>query len=163
MAVLALAAALAPPPNGILVVGQNLGGVRLGMTLAQVERALGTRYGRCRSCAQTTWYFAYRKFRPEGAAVRFRRGHVDAVWTLWSPLGWRTRDATLAIGMNALEVNSRYGSWDADTQTVVPPEGPTTTTTAGLPDLDTAPTGADTTVPAGTDTTAPATTDTTGG
>jgi hypothetical protein len=110
MAVLALAAALALPTNGILVVGKSLGGIRLGMTPAQVEHVWGKRYGRCRSCRQTTWYFAYRKFRPEGAAVRFRRGRVDSVWTLWSPLGWRTRDATLAIGMNALEVNSRYGA-----------------------------------------------------
>jgi hypothetical protein len=110
VAVLALAAALALPPTGILVVGKSLGGIRLGMTPAQVEQAWGNHYGRCRSCSQATWYYAYRKFRPEGAAVRFRRGRVDAVWTLWSPLGWRTRDAKLAIGMNALEVNARYGA-----------------------------------------------------
>lgn len=44
-----------------------------------------------------------------------------------------------------VEVNPRYGSWDADQLTVVPPEGPAApTTTLGLPDAGTA-----TTVPAG--------------
>jgi hypothetical protein len=110
VALFALTVALALPPTGVLVVGRSLGGVELGMTPAQVQHVWGTRYGRCRGCADETWYFTYRKFRPEGAAVRFRSGRVSAVWTLWSPLGWRTRDAKLAIGMNALAVNGRYGA-----------------------------------------------------
>jgi hypothetical protein len=110
VALLALTVALALPPTGVLVVGSSLGGVELGMTPAQVQHVWGTRYGRCRGCADETWYYTNRKYRPDGAAVRFRRGRVSAVWTLWSPLGWRTRDAKLAIGMNALAVNGRYGA-----------------------------------------------------
>jgi len=49
-----------------------------------------------------------------------------------------------------VEVNPRYGSWDAETMTVVPPEGPESTTTT-LPDLGTAPA----TVPATATTPAP--------
>lgn len=54
-----------------------------------------------------------------------------------------------SLGAAEVDVNQRYGSWDEDTLTVVPPEGPETPSTT-LPDLGTAP--AD-----------PATTDTTGG
>ena len=97
------------PAHGVLVPGRSLGGVRLGMTPAQVQSIWGTRYGRCRGCAHTTWYYNYRRFRPEGAAVRFRRGRVDAVWTLWLPPGWHTPDG-LRLGQNALEVNVRYGA-----------------------------------------------------
>lgn len=43
-----------------------------------------------------------------------------------------------ALGSAEVEVNSRYGRWDADTMTVVPPEGPSTPSTT-LPDLGTAP------------------------
>ena len=106
----ASAAALALPPHGILAVAKSLGGLRLGMTRTQVEHAWGTNHARCRNCRATTWYFNYRKFHPEGAAVEFRRNRVSAVWTLWSPLGWRTRDARLALGQNALQVNVRYGA-----------------------------------------------------
>lgn len=49
-----------------------------------------------------------------------------------------------ALGDAEIEVNPRYGSWDEETLTVVPPEGPESTTTT-LPDLGTAPA----TVPAG--------------
>jgi hypothetical protein len=110
VALLAVAITLALPPTGVLAVGKSLGGIQLGMTPAQVQHTWGNRYSRCRNCAEPTWYFNYRRFHPEGAAVRFQRGRVSAVWTLWSPLGWRTRDRTLAIGMNALEVNARYGA-----------------------------------------------------
>jgi hypothetical protein len=110
MAVLALAAAFALPVHGILAVGKSLGDVRLGMTPAQVEHAWGTTHAHCRNCRRTTWYFNYRKFRPQGAAVEFARGRVAAVWTLWRPRGWRTRDGGLSLGENALEVNARFGA-----------------------------------------------------
>jgi hypothetical protein len=111
MAVLAAAfAVLALPAHGVLVVGKSLGGVRLGMTPEQVERQWGTNHAGCRNCRATTWYFNYRKFRPQGAAVQFRRNRVSAVWTLWSPPGWRTRDGKLALGQNALQVNIRFGA-----------------------------------------------------
>lgn len=109
-AALALAAASAAlPQHGVLVPGRSLGGIRLGMTPAQVQALWGTRYGRCRGCVQPTWYFNYRKFQPQGAAVRFRRGRVDAVWTLWLPPGWHTPGG-LRLGQNALEVTVRYGA-----------------------------------------------------
>ena len=106
---LATALILLLPKQGVLVTGKSLGAVRLGMTPAQVQTLWGTRFGRCRGCAQPTWYFNYRRFHPEGAAVRFRRGHVDAVWTLWSPPGWRTRSG-MKLGVPALEVNVRFGA-----------------------------------------------------
>jgi hypothetical protein len=107
--VLVLALSLMLPQHGVLVPGKSLGGVRLGMTPAQVQSTWGMRYGRCRGCAQETWYYNYRRFNPEGAAVRFRRGRVDAVWTLWLPRGWHTPGG-LQLGQNALEVNVRYGA-----------------------------------------------------
>jgi len=97
------------PQHGLLVPGRSLGGIRLGMTPAQVQTVWGTRYGRCRGCTQPTWYYNYRAFRPEGAAVRFHRGRADAVWTLWLPPGWHTLGG-LRLGQNALEVNVRYGA-----------------------------------------------------
>ncbi|HMQ25914.1 MAG TPA: peptidylprolyl isomerase [Acidimicrobiales bacterium] len=46
-----------------------------------------------------------------------------------------------ALAAADVEVNPRYGTWDAETLTVIPPEGPTTPTTLPvLPDPGTAPT-----------------------
>jgi hypothetical protein len=108
VSLLAVALALALPQHGVLVPGRSLGGVRLGMTQAEVADAWGTSYGRCRGCKRTTWYFNYEKFHAEGAAVRFRRGRVDAVWTLWKPQGWRA--GPLTLGAPAAEITSRYGA-----------------------------------------------------
>jgi hypothetical protein len=105
---LALAIAFALPKNGALVPWRSLGGVSLGMTQAQVQRVWGPTFGRCKRCAQTTWYFTYEPFRPEGAAVRFRRGRVDAVWTLWKPPGWHLGALVLDTPASALT-----GRWTA--------------------------------------------------
>lgn len=102
------AVAAAPPIHGVLVPGQSLGGVRLGATPAQVERAWGKRHGVCRSCRQTTWYFNFRRFEPQGAGVEFRRGRVAAIFTLWAPEGWRTNRG-LRIGNNAARITEVYG------------------------------------------------------
>jgi hypothetical protein len=107
--VLALAFSLLLPNPGVLVPGKSLGGVRLGMTQAEVRADWGTVHGRCRGCTQETWYFNYRKFRPQGAAVRFSKGRVDAVWTLWQPPGWRTSNGLL-LDVPAAEVNTHYGT-----------------------------------------------------
>ena len=96
--VAAIALAVALPHHGTFVPGRSLGGVRLGMTTAQVERAWGTVHGGCRGCARTTWYFTYKRFDPHGAGVELVRGHVVAIFTLWSPTGWQTADRRLAIG-----------------------------------------------------------------
>ena len=104
MSLLAVALAIALPQHGVLVPGRSLGGVQLGMTQPQVERAWGTNYGRCRNCVRKTWYFNYEKYHAEGAAVRFRNGRVDAVWTLWKPDGWRA--GKLALGAPAPAVTA---------------------------------------------------------
>ena len=72
-------AAAGPPAAGVLV--PDLGGVELGWTQAQVERAWGRAYGRCRSCPRPTLYFNLFAFRPEGAGVELRHGRVGAVFT----------------------------------------------------------------------------------
>ena len=92
----------------MLVPGKSLGGLRLGMTEAQVRVAWGGRYGRCSNCVEPTWYFNYRKFEPDGAGVSFRRGRVDAIFTLWSPAGWHT-DRKLRIGDAAPLATQLYG------------------------------------------------------
>jgi hypothetical protein len=101
-----VALSLLLPHRGAFVPWQSLGGVRLGMTPAQVEQRWGTSHGRCRACKQETWYYNYKPFHPEGAAVRFTRGTVDAVWTLWSPPGWHVGD--LVVGAAEQEVTKRY-------------------------------------------------------
>ncbi len=57
-----------------------------------------------------------------------------------------------ALASAEVDVNQRYGSWDDETMTVVPPEGPTSPSTTSLPDLGTAPSGSgatDATAPSG--------------
>ena len=60
--VLSGSAAAALPRHGTLVPGRSLGGIRLGEPAAQVRAALGSKFGVCRGCATTTWYFTYRTF-----------------------------------------------------------------------------------------------------
>ena len=105
--VVVAAAAANPPRVGILVPGRSLGGVRLGASPARVTRAWGRRNGVCRGCRVRTWYFNYRLFRPQGAGVEFRRGRVSALFTLWSPHGWRSSDG-IAIGDPISRVTGRY-------------------------------------------------------
>jgi hypothetical protein len=100
-------AAAAPPAHGLLVPGESLGGVRIGMTTARVKALWGTRFGRCRECARETWYFNYRRFRPQGAGVVFQRGRVIHVFTVWKPDGWRTTGG-LVLGASQLDVTRRY-------------------------------------------------------
>jgi hypothetical protein len=102
-------AAAALPNPGVLVPGRSLGGVTLGMTKAQVRRAWGTRFGRCRACSDETWYFNYRPFEPQGAGIVFRRGRVVRVFTLWQPEGWRTTEAVL-LGAPEGDVTDTYGA-----------------------------------------------------
>jgi hypothetical protein len=102
------AAPAGPPPAGVVVPGRSLGGLRLGMTLEQVEAAWGRAYGRCRSCARPTLYFNLYAHRPEGAGVELRRGRVSAVFTLWAPGAWRTTRG-VQIGDSVAEVTATYG------------------------------------------------------
>jgi hypothetical protein len=98
----------APPGAGILVPGRSLGGLELGVTKAEVERAWGRAYGVCRSCRRETWYFNYYAFEPRGAGVELERGRVTAVFTIYSPGGWRTTRG-LSLGDSATRVRSFYG------------------------------------------------------
>src|ERR671934_2213223 len=108
MRLLAVLTAALLPHAGTFVPGQSLGGVRLGMTQAQVERLWGSDHGVCRSCPRATWFYAYKVFDPKGAEVQFERGRVVAVATLWSPPGWRT-SRTLQIGDETARITLVYG------------------------------------------------------
>jgi hypothetical protein len=96
VASLALAALLVPlsfaggTESRVFVPGESLGGVRLGMSKAQVLRAWGRRHGVCRECSRTTWYFNERSFEPQGTGVVFERGRVVQAFTVWQPSGWTT-------------------------------------------------------------------------
>ena len=108
MSLVALALTLLLPQHGALVPGHTLGGVRLGMTPTDVRRVWGSSFGRCRGCERETWYFNYEKFHPEGAAVLFRKGRVDAVWTLWKPPGWHV--GKLELGAASAALAARWGA-----------------------------------------------------
>jgi hypothetical protein len=97
------------PPAGVLVPGSSLGGLRLGMTKAQVGAAWGARHGRCRDCRDETWYFTYAPFSPAGAGVAFRSGRVAAIFTLGEPRGWRTSRG-LRIGDSSVKAARLYRS-----------------------------------------------------
>jgi hypothetical protein len=107
-AALAGPAAAAPARHGILVRGESLGGLRLGATRMQVVEVWGTTHGVCRSCTRPTWYFNYRPFEPQGLGVELRSGRVRALFTLWQPEGWRTREG-LRLGDAEALVTARYG------------------------------------------------------
>jgi hypothetical protein len=108
MLVAALALAIALPQHGVVVPGKSFAGLGLGATAGRVQGTWGRRYGRCRDCARPTWYFTYKQFEPQGAAVSFRNGVADGYYTIWSPPGWHT-DRGLAIGDPAPRVTQVYG------------------------------------------------------
>lgn len=69
----------------------------------------GRAYGRCRSCVHVTLYFNRYAFRPEGAGVELRSGRVAAVFTLWAPAAWHTREG-LRIGEAVARVAATYAT-----------------------------------------------------
>ena len=102
-------ATAAIPREGVLVPGRTLAGVALGSTQNEVKAQWGRRFGRCRNCARETWYFNRKRFEPQGTGVEFRRGRAVALFTVWSPPGWRTtRD--LEIGEPSWRITSVYGA-----------------------------------------------------
>jgi hypothetical protein len=106
---LSVVTALALPQQGVLAPGRSLGGVRLGDTRATVIARWGHTFGTCRGCRASTLYFNYRAFEPQGAGVTLKRGRVVAVFTLWSPPGWRTTKR-LVVGDNEARVTTLYGA-----------------------------------------------------
>jgi hypothetical protein len=103
------AASAAPPGAGLVIPGKTLGGLALGTTKSEVRAAWGTRYGVCRDCRAETWYFNLRRFEPQGAGVTFRKGRAVALFTLWSPPGWRTPQG-LRVGDPEFRISTIYGS-----------------------------------------------------
>jgi hypothetical protein len=99
------------PQRGLFVPGESLGGVRLGLSKAAVERIWGSNFGRCRGCPRATWYFNYQPFLPEGVGVAFERGRVTHVFTVWQPDGWRTPEG-LRLGDPAADIARTYGPLD---------------------------------------------------
>jgi hypothetical protein len=103
----ALAVAGSFPHAGVLVVGKSLGGLRLGMTPAQVTKRWGSNHGVCQGCPDRTWYYNYAPFTEKGAGVAFRSGRVAAVFTLWQPSRWRERSGLL-MGEDLSRLRARY-------------------------------------------------------
>lgn len=129
--VLAASAAASPPQRALVVPGQSLGGLRLGQPKADVRAAWGDDYGVCRDCSALTWYYVYKPFVPQGAAVEFRRGRISALWTLWSPPGWHTPQGLL-VGDNEGRITEIYGPLTrttcVDSYGLLLPKGRTVTT-----------------------------------
>jgi hypothetical protein len=106
--VLAAAAAAALPVHGTVVPGVSLGGLQLGDSPERVLAVWGHRLGVCRGCRQPTWYYNYAAYEPQGAGVEFRGRRVIALFTLWSPTGWRTSQGVRA-GDPATRIAAVYG------------------------------------------------------
>jgi hypothetical protein len=106
---LAAPAASAPPGAGVLVPGQSLGGIELGVTTAELERSWGRAYGVCKGCPQETLYFNYYAFQPSGAGVQLRAGKVAAIFTLYQPAGWHSSRG-LRLGDSETRITSIYGA-----------------------------------------------------
>jgi hypothetical protein len=107
---LALAAvAVTLPAHGVFVPGTSLGTIRLGERAPAVRAAWGRSYGVCTGCARTTWYFNYEPFTQQGAAVELERSRVVAVYTIWRPDGWRTREG-LHLGDAEQRIPTLYGA-----------------------------------------------------
>ena len=82
--------AAALPRTGVLVHGESLAGVELGDSEADVRALWGRHFTVCSGCDGTTWFYIYPTGDPFGAGVRFRDGHVTAVFTLGAPHGGAT-------------------------------------------------------------------------
>jgi hypothetical protein len=107
------------PSHGIVVPGQSIGGITLGMTEQQVEQHWGHGFFVCQKCGKNlVWLYEYPGAEPLGAAIKFNvppgkapaastpgktattptinpAAKVVAVFTLGSPLGWGTKGAMM--------------------------------------------------------------------
>jgi hypothetical protein len=97
------------PVRGIVVPGVSFAGVKLGQTEQQVAALWGKNYTLCASCKDPTWLYIYPGGDPLGAAVRFERNKVVAVFSLGSPAGWRT-DKGLFMGDPISNVYNYFGT-----------------------------------------------------
>ena len=112
------------PVKGVVVPGQSIGGITLGMTEKQVEQHWGHSFDVCTKCGPIlVWLFEYPGAEPLGAAIKFGvpassgvtptttaksgsktstpppkldpSAKVVAVFTLGSPTGWGTKGAMM--------------------------------------------------------------------
>ena len=110
------------PVKGVVVPGQSIGGITLGMTEKQVEQHWGHSFYVCTKCGPNlVWLFEYPGAEPLGAAIKFgvpatsgaaltstksgskttappkldTAAKVVAVFTLGSPTGWGTKGAMM--------------------------------------------------------------------
>ena len=70
--------------------------------------ARGPRLRHLPRLARETWYFNYYAFQPRGAGVEWRNDSGAALFTIYQPLGWRTRKG-LELGDPARRVTALYG------------------------------------------------------
>jgi hypothetical protein len=99
------------PSRGVLIPGKSLGGVSLGQTQTKVRALWGGRFTECEKsfCKDPTWLYFYATGEPLGAATRFRKDKVVAVFTLGATTGWKTSNG-LKIADPASRVYELYGS-----------------------------------------------------
>lgn len=103
------------PVRGVVVPGKSIAGIQLGMTTAGVQSHWGAHYVKCTYCKDQTWFYEYAHGEPLGAAVRFEKGKVVAVFTLGSPAGWGVKGAMMGDPIS--NVYSLFGN-TADQQCI---------------------------------------------
>jgi hypothetical protein len=96
------------PVRGIVIPGVSFAGVKIGDTEARVKGVWGSRFVACKYCADETWLYEYQGGEPLGAAARFQKGKVVALFSLGSPAGWKT-DKGLYMGDPISNVYQYYG------------------------------------------------------
>jgi hypothetical protein len=99
------------PTRGVLVVGKSLAGISLGQTQTKVKALWGGRYINCikSPCTDPTWLYFYPTGEPVGAATRFRKNKVVAVFTLGATPGWKTTEG-VKIADPASKIYEVYGN-----------------------------------------------------
>lgn len=95
------------PTRGVVVPGVTFAGLKLGNTEQQVQAVWGHNYTKCGYCKDETWLYVYRGAEPLGAAVRFQKNKLVAVFSLGSPAGWKT-DKGLYMGDPIANVYQYY-------------------------------------------------------
>ena len=85
------------PVKGLIVPGISFAGLKIGYTQQQVRSLWGSNFVECKYCTDVTWLYEYRGSEPLGAAVRFQKNKVVAMFSLGSPAGWHT-DKGLFMG-----------------------------------------------------------------
>jgi hypothetical protein len=96
------------PSAGVVVPGVSFAGIKIGDTEQHVRAMWGNNFTACGYCKDTTWLYVYRGAEPLGAAARFHKNKVVAIFSLGSPAGWKT-DKGLLMGDPISNVYSYYG------------------------------------------------------